>query len=87
MLRSDAALVCVLAVLGSGVAEAASPPDLFKSKCTTCHSAERTLRKRKDRAGWEKTVGRMKRYASGLISDEDAEAIIDYLSRERGPAP
>lgn len=58
---------------------------LFESKCSRCHSVDRPLRKRKDRSGWEKTVRRMKRYASGTITDEDAAKIVDYLLRARSP--
>ncbi len=86
MSRTHAALACTFFLLTSSVAAGSpSPADLFESKCTTCHGADRALRKRKDRAGWEKTVSRMKRYASGLISDADAVVIVEYLTRERGP--
>ncbi len=59
---------------------------VFESKCSLCHSLDRALRKSKDRPGWEKTVSRMKRYASGEIGDEDAAAILEYLVRVRGPS-
>ena len=58
---------------------------LFEAKCSACHPTERPLKKNKDRAGWEKTVARMKGYASGQISDADAQAIAEYLARVRGP--
>ncbi|GAB6062663.1 photosystem P840 reaction-center cytochrome c-551 [Deferrisoma palaeochoriense] len=59
---------------------------LFEQKCSACHSLDRPLKKNKDRAGWEKTVSRMARYASGMISPEDADIIVEYLTRVRGPA-
>ncbi|GAB4256055.1 MAG: hypothetical protein Kow0054_18550 [Deferrisoma sp.] len=59
---------------------------LFEKKCSACHSPDRALKKNKDRAGWEKTVSRMARYSSGMISPEDAGIIVEYLTRVRGPA-
>ena len=58
---------------------------LFEVKCSACHPLERPLKKNKDRAGWEKTVARMKGYAAGQISDADARAIAEYLTQVRGP--
>lgn len=59
---------------------------LFEAKCSQCHSLDRPLKKNKDRAGWERTVGRMKGYAGGAISEADAATIVEYLVRVRGPA-
>jgi hypothetical protein len=61
---------------------------VFEARCeTSCHRLERPLKKNKDRAGWQKTVGRMKGYAAGAITEEDAGLIVEYLSRVRGPRP
>ena len=85
-------LLFLLAILPTQGAVAAEDFDLeaakslFDSKCSLCHSPDRALRKSKDRQGWEKTVSRMKRYASGEIGDEDAAAIVEYLVHVRGPA-
>ena len=58
---------------------------VFQQECATCHHVDRALRKKKDRPGWEKTVDRMKGYAGGLITDDEAKTIIEYLTRVRGP--
>jgi cytochrome c5 len=57
---------------------------LFEQKCSICHGIERPTAKRKDRAGWERTVTRMKNVNGAPITDEQARSIIDYLSRNYG---
>lgn len=59
---------------------------LFESKCSACHSVNRPLGKTKDRAGWTATVTRMQKVNGCEITDEEAQTIIDYLARIRGPA-
>ncbi len=59
---------------------------VFQKHCATCHHIDRTLKKNKDRTGWEKTVKRMQGYASGMLSDGDAESIVEYLTNIRGPS-
>ncbi len=59
---------------------------VFEARCSRCHSLDRPLKKNKSRDGWKKTVYRMKRYAGGAISEDDAEQIVEYLVRVRGPA-
>ncbi len=58
---------------------------VFEARCSRCHSLDRPLKKNKSREGWKKTVYRMKRYAGGAISEGDAERIVEYLVRTRGP--
>lgn len=60
---------------------------VFEAKCSLCHVLDRPLKKNKDRAGWDKTVARMKGYAGDRITDADAAAIVEYLARTRGPKP
>ncbi len=92
-MRNGIALGALLALLAGAAAGAradefdlAAAQALFEAKCVSCHSLDRALRKSKDRERWEKSVARMKRYASGLISDQDAGTIVEYLVRTRGPA-
>jgi cytochrome c5 len=87
MTRNVPALL-VLAALACSPAAAydqAAAEKLFQKHCTTCHPADRSLKKNKDQAGWEKTVARMQRYASGLFGDGDAGTIVQYLTSVRGP--
>jgi cytochrome c5 len=53
---------------------------LLESRCSVCHSADRAKSKKKDRAGWEKTVLRMISNGANL-SDTEKSALIDYLAK------
>jgi hypothetical protein len=78
-----AALVFMLAC--SGGASNAAENALFIEKCSGCHPAKRGDDKRLDKEGWKKIVDRMQLHSSGMLSDEDADAIIEHLVRIRGP--
>lgn len=65
--------------------DAAAAKALFEARCSLCHSVDRALKKSKDRPGWIKTVSRMRGYASGRITEAEADAIMEYLVRTRGP--
>ena len=60
----------------------------FEETCSKCHATSRALNKKKDQAGWEKTVGRMSSYhknkKGGPISEEDQNAIVQYLVENAG---
>lgn len=71
---------------GQNAADAGTAKGVFESACSRCHPLDRALRKTKDRPGWQKTVERMKGYAAGSLSDAEAQTIVEYLSRVRGPA-
>lgn len=68
---------------------AAQPVDMevakatFEAICAKCHSLKRPLGKKKDQAGWEKTVTRMSSYHNsrkwGAIPEDDQKAIVQYL--------
>jgi cytochrome c5 len=58
---------------------------LFETKCSVCHDINRPLGKKKDRAGWERTVKRMQGKRADLISDAEVEIIVNYLAEVRGP--
>jgi cytochrome c5 len=66
-----------------GEADEAEDPAvaLIESSCSLCHTTERVWAADYDRAGWETTIDRMK--DNGLvISDEDYETIVVYLSNQ-----
>lgn len=72
-------------VLAAGAALASdAPKETFEARCSVCHGIDRPLNATKDRAGWEATVKRMQARAAGMISDDDAKQIIDYLASLRG---
>ena len=54
---------------------------LVESTCSLCHSTDRVWAAEYDRAGWETTISRMKNHGL-VISDEDYETIVAYLSGE-----
>jgi cytochrome c2 len=56
---------------------------LFETKCKLCHSIDRPKNAKKTYEEWKSTVTRMKSYAP-VITDEQAELIIDYLSHHYG---
>jgi len=53
---------------------------LFKRKCGSCHSLERSLEKTKDVKAWKRTVKRMVRHAGGRIKKDDGGKIAEYLA-------
>jgi cytochrome c5 len=59
---------------------------LFEAKCQSCHELGRPLGKTKDRSGWTATVKRMQQVNRAPINDQEADEIIDYLVKVRGPA-
>jgi mono/diheme cytochrome c family protein len=64
----------------------AAAEKLFQQHCGTCHHVDRSLKKTKERIGWTKTVKRMQGYASGMITDDAADSIVNYLTDVRGPS-
>lgn len=52
----------------------------FNSSCTTCHDAQRSLSKRKSRAGWLATVRRMSRMDGADIAASEVGFIATYLA-------
>ena len=56
------------------------------AKCAMCHSLDYiTLHAAiLDRAGWEKTVGKMINLMGAPINDADKQIIIDYLALNYG---
>ena len=57
---------------------------LFENRCSLCHPTSRPLGVTKSAEQWRQTVTKMKDYAGGRISDEEAETIINYLTKIRG---
>ena len=51
--------------------------------CVQCHTLESTVLKRRDRAGWQKTVNDMI-LRGAFITPVDAEAIVAYLAAALG---
>lgn len=83
-----AAGLAVLALaLANGYAEEEKKQDakgLFENKCSQCHSLDRPRSKKKTGAEWEATVMRMKNVNGCPITDDEAKAIIEYLTKTYG---
>ncbi len=82
-----AAVLSVTVIAGC----AAPPPEstttdgqaLVTEQCGRCHPIEQVNGAKKDRAGWTATVARMR--TNGLdVTDEQAAAIVDYLTQRDG---
>ena len=56
------------------------------AQCAVCHSLDYVTLHAKilDRAGWEKTVGKMVKVMGAPINDADKQTIIDYLAQNYG---
>lgn len=84
MKRLILVLIAVFASLTAAQAALAQDPDqLYREKCTKCHTLERTERMESPEF-WRETVNRMQdKWFSG-ISEEEAQIIMDYLIMMRG---
>jgi len=56
------------------------------AQCAVCHSLDYITMNAKilDRAGWEKTVGKMINVMGAPINDADKQTIINYLVQNYG---
>jgi sulfite dehydrogenase (cytochrome) subunit B len=54
--------------------------------CNLCHSLDYITMHAKilDRAGWEKTVGKMTKVMGASISGSEKQIVIDYLTKNYG---
>ncbi len=58
---------------------------LFETKCGSCHSLERSLRKTKSLMAWKRTIKRMARYTKGRTSETEENKIAEYLAARGEP--
>ena len=56
----------------------------FSTKCTVCHTRETVYDREQTLSQWEKTVMDMAARQPGLVSEEEARAIIAYLTATLG---
>lgn len=60
---------------------------IFETKCSKCHPLDRALSKQKDLGSWKKTTLRMSKYSAGVITEEEAGKVAEYLAgRTETPA-
>jgi mono/diheme cytochrome c family protein len=72
-----------VAVDGADKSEGATK-DLFEKRCGACHSVSRATSEKKTAREWERTVLRMKNSLGARLTDQEAKAIIEYLSKNHG---
>jgi cytochrome c5 len=86
--------MALMAIAGGGVLagesdlQLASAPgrDLVSARCLVCHSADYVLMHAGilDRKGWEGSISKMRKVMGAPMSDDDAQAILDYLAGQYG---
>ena len=82
--------LCAATFFIAGPARADLPPgpghDETVKVCGKCHSPEQAASLRQSRTGWEETISKMVNMGSEG-TDEEYEAVLNYLSRTFGPEP
>jgi cytochrome c5 len=58
--------------------------ELFESKCSVCHASNKPKSKKWSKEKWEKNVKRMIKKRKSLMTEEEANIIIDYLAETYG---
>ena len=73
----------LITIISFSFASADEGKELFKLKCSKCHSLERSLDKTKDLPAWNRTTKRMARYsekAGDIITSAETTMIAEYLA-------
>jgi hypothetical protein len=84
-LSATSIFLCLITIPSwSEVKETSNAKALFETKCSVCHSIDRPKSAKKALEAWTKTVTRMKGKKDGIISNDDAKIIIDYLALNYG---
>ena len=79
LIAAAALTLSATTAIGAEPSPLAEGRTLFESKCATCHSLERSLAVKADRAGWESTIKRM--IAKGAkLEKAQIDPILGYLS-------
>jgi mono/diheme cytochrome c family protein len=58
--------------------------DTFVRVCTKCHPAERATAEGRSRSQWEATIISMQTARAAVITPEEFEIVLDYLSKHHG---
>jgi mono/diheme cytochrome c family protein len=82
-MKSFTLIVVIISLFSFTAASADEGKELFKSKCSKCHTLERSLSKTKSLSAWERTARRMARYskrAGESITSAETTMIAEYLA-------
>jgi len=60
--------------------------DVVLKKCTSCHNIRNVIAHRGDEDDWAQEVSKMIGRGAANISDDDADAIVNYLAAHFGPS-
>ena len=83
LLTMSVPMAALVAIAGVSASQAQDPPAAFARVCSKCHDGTRIVEGRRLRSQWEETLEKM--VALGATgTDEDFEAILDYLVRVHG---
>jgi competence protein ComEA len=83
LLTACVPMAALLAIAGVSASQVQDPPAAFARVCSKCHDGTRIVEGRRLRSQWEETLEKM--IALGATgTDEDFEAILDYLVRVHG---
>lgn len=64
--------------------EAAAAHQTFLRVCTKCHPADRVLAEGRSRSQWENTIISMQSSRGAVVTPEEFDIILDYLTRYHG---
>ncbi len=78
MVLTAACAFSTIQAFGSGTSESAE--QLFRTKCSKCHSEEMPLHINKDLKGWQDTVKKMQAKDPTWISNKEAKEITEFLA-------
>jgi len=81
--------VCVIGVIAiAGCTQQGSAPDagsegaaIVQRRCSVCHTLDRVESAKKDEAGWNTTIDRMRTQGAVVSAEEQAQIIAYLLSR------
>src|SRR5688500_11161227 len=83
LLAMSVPVAALLAIAGVSASPPQEAPAAFARVCSKCHDGTRIVEGRRLRSQWEETLDKM--VALGATgTDEDFEAILDYLVRVHG---
>ena len=83
LLAMSVPMAALLAIAGVSASPAQEPPAAFARVCSKCHDGTRIVEGRRLRSQWEETLDKMAALGA-MGTDEDFEAILDYLVRVHG---
>jgi len=79
----SSALLVLPVAFGADAQKAGDGKAVFESKCLKCHKVEKFKKIRNDRKEWDMVLRRMERN-SCILSEPEAKAVADYLTKEYG---